>query len=145
MVVVVIIGVLAAVAIPSYTDYVRRGQLPEAFGALADYRVKMEQYYQDNRSYGGAGGCADGNGTTAPGWSNFIPSNQQYFSYKCGLSNNGQGYKITATGIGGQVGPSTVSGRLHVYTIDDANARATTSFKGATVSASCWLTSSAAC
>ncbi len=37
---------------PSYQAYVRRGQLADAFKSLADMRVKMEQYYQDNKFYG---------------------------------------------------------------------------------------------
>lgn len=134
MIVVAIIGILAAIAIPSYNDYIRRGQLPEAFGAMADYRVKMEQYYQDNRSYGSAN-CADGNGGTAPTWASW-PVSLKYFKYECALGTGGQGYTITATGINGQaIG--------HTYTINDANARTTTSFKGATVSQNCWLVKSA--
>ena len=59
MIVVAIVAILAAVALPAYGDYVRRGQLPEAFSGMADLRVKLEQYYQDNRSYGTSGGnCA---------------------------------------------------------------------------------------
>ena len=128
-------SILAAVAVPAYNDYIRRGQIPEAFGAMADYRVKMEQYYQDNRSYG-ATNCADGTG--APAWNTFTPSNQRFFTYACALTNGGQGYTITATGSGGQVGGS----RVHTYTINDANVRTTTSFKGSTVSQNCWLVKS---
>ena len=54
MIVIAVVAILAAVALPAYGDYLRRGQLPEAFTNLADLRVKMEQYYQDNRSYGAA-------------------------------------------------------------------------------------------
>ncbi len=60
MIIVAIVSILAAVALPAYGDYVRRGQLPEAFAGMSDLRVKMEQYYQDNRNYGTNGGnCAD--------------------------------------------------------------------------------------
>ena len=44
MIVVAIIAILASVALPSYFDNVRRGQLPEAQGAMSDFRVKAEQY-----------------------------------------------------------------------------------------------------
>ena len=54
MVTVAIIAILAAIAIPSYTDYVRRGRITEAISTLTGFRVRMEQYYQDNRSYLGA-------------------------------------------------------------------------------------------
>ncbi len=51
MIVVVIVAILSSVAYPAYTDYVRRRQLQEAFTNLANYRIQMEPYYQDNRRY----------------------------------------------------------------------------------------------
>lgn len=130
MIVVAIVGILAAVALPAYTDYVRRGALPEGMSQLADYRVKMEQYYQDNRSYGAAA-CADTG--AAPSWKNFSPNGAKNFSYGCAISDNGQGFLITATGKTG------TSAAGHVYTVNHANQQATTSFKGGSVTKSCWL------
>lgn len=68
MITVAITGVLASIAVPSYQDYVRRGQVVEAPTYLSDYRVKMEQYFQDFKNYGstGTGTCAIG--TNAPSW-----------------------------------------------------------------------------
>ncbi len=51
MIVVAIIGILAAVAMPSYSDYVTRGYLVEATSALPAARANAEQFYQDNRTY----------------------------------------------------------------------------------------------
>lgn len=51
MITVAIIGILAAIAIPSYQDYVRRGHLVDGTNALAAMRADMERYYQDNRTY----------------------------------------------------------------------------------------------
>lgn len=137
MIVVAIVGILAAVAIPQYSDYVRRGSLPEAFSQLADYRIKMEQYYQDNRKYGGTA-CADGTG--APSWNGFAPNGAKNFTYGCALSDSGQGYKITATGKTGTVSVG------HVYTLDHTNQQATTTFKGASVSGkNCWLVKGSEC
>lgn len=127
MVVVAILGILLTVALPSYKDYVRRGQLPEGLTALADFRIKMEQYYQDNRKYG-TSNCADG--ANAPSWNAFNATSN--FSFTCALSNSGQGYLITATGQAGQaVG--------HVYTLDHDNVKATTKFKANAVTKACWL------
>jgi type IV pilus assembly protein PilE len=135
MITVAIVAILAAVALPAYFDYVRRGQLPEAFTNLADYRVKLEQYYQDNRNYGAAA-CADVAG--APSWANFNPANAQYFGYGCTLSGGGQGYTVTATGSAGRaVG--------HVYTIDSANVQSTTRFKNSVVAKNCWLIKGSEC
>ena len=138
MVTVAIVGILAAVALPSYKNYIRRGQQPEAFNALSDFRTKMEQYYQDNRNYGSAAACADAASTGS--WNTFAPSGAKYFSYSCATASAQQAYTITATGIaGGVVGDK--------YTIDQNGNRTTTVFKGATLGtpAACWLTSSASC
>lgn len=51
MIVVAIIGILSAIALPAYSDYVMRGKLVDATNTLAALRVRMEQHYQDNRTY----------------------------------------------------------------------------------------------
>ncbi|MGJ7485531.1 type IV pilin protein [Variovorax sp. LT2P21] len=51
MIVVGIIGILAAIALPSYRDYVLRGQIVEAQNALSALRANMERHFQDNRQY----------------------------------------------------------------------------------------------
>jgi len=130
MVAVAIVAILAGTALPAYSDYVRRGQLPDAFSALADYRVKMEQYYQDRRNYGSAA-CADV--TSGPAWANFTPGGATKFSFACSVLDSGQGYRITATG---QTGTSAAG---HIYSVDHSNNQATTQFKGGTVSKTCWL------
>ncbi len=56
MVVVAIVGILAAIALPSYADYVRRSKIIEATRGLSDFRTRMEQFFLDNRTY--VGGCA---------------------------------------------------------------------------------------
>jgi type IV pilus assembly protein PilE len=138
MVVVAIVGILAAVAIPSYTDYLRRGQLPEAFTYLANYRVQLEQYYQDNRAYG-TNACADGSTGIAA-----TPAGTKYFSFTCTLATVdalvNQGYVLTATGVSGTLAVG------HVYTVDQNNAKSTTSFKGSAVTGkACWLVKGSEC
>jgi type IV pilus assembly protein PilE len=134
MITVAIVGILASVALPAYSDYVRRGQLPEAFNALSDYRAKMEQYYQDNRNYGSSPACADATGTG--NWSSFAST--EHFRYGCVATASPQGYTITATG---RTGPAVG----HVFTINHNGDRATTTFKGSDVTASCWLTRDRSC
>jgi type IV pilus assembly protein PilE len=132
MIVVAIVAILAAVALPNYISYVQRGQLPEGPAALSDFRVKMEQYYQDNRNYGTTN-CADVN---SPSWVGTAPAltyaAAKYFSYTCALTNAGQGYTVTATGSSARAVGTT-------YTINDANQQTTTSFNGTAANNSCWL------
>ena len=51
MIVVAIIAILAAIALPSYRDYILRGQLVDATNLLSAGRANMERYFQDNRRY----------------------------------------------------------------------------------------------
>ena len=140
MIVCAVVAILAAIGVPSYADYVRRGQLQEAFNALSDYQVKLEQYYQDNKNYGSAGGTTCANGANAPSWNTFVPAGAQYFTFTCALTSgsNNQGYTLTATG-------STAAANGHVFTVDNGGVRRTTKFKGSTVAKSCWLTRGSEC
>jgi type IV pilus assembly protein PilE len=137
MITVAIIAILASVGYPSYVDYLRRGQLPEAFAALSDYRVKMEQYFQDYRNYGTGGpGTPCANGANAPTWGNFVPNGVKFFGFGCVITATG--YTITATGQGGRV-------LGHQYTVDEANHQKTLQFKGQAVNKSCWLQKGSEC
>jgi type IV pilus assembly protein PilE len=118
MVVVAIIGFLVAIAIPSYTDYVKKGKAAEATGNLADLRVKMEQYFQDNRTYVG-GTCAPANG-------------DKYFTYTCSVAPTATAYTLKATG------KSAESMGNFEFTVDQANAK-TSKYDGVT-GGTCWLT-----
>jgi len=101
LVVVAVIGVLSAISIPAYNDYVIRGKLAEGMSALSDGRVKMEQFFQDNRTY--AGGPA--------------PAATSTFTYAAG-NLSATTYTITATGNGKVLG--------FVMTIDQTNTKRTT-------------------
>ena len=127
LIVMAILAILSAIALPAYNDYTQRAKLTEAFTALSDFRVRMEQFYQDNRRYDGAG--LNGCGVAGP--------NSKYFTFLCapGLAPS-QTYTITATGIANQ-GLTNF-----VYTLNENNVRATTTlgtgWNGAP-NAACWV------
>lgn len=54
MVVLVVAGILAAIAIPSYTQYILRSHRTNAQAVLAETAQFMERYYTTNDSYAGA-------------------------------------------------------------------------------------------
>lgn len=125
MIVVVIVGILAAIALPSYADYVRRGKIVEATSRLADQRVRMEQYFLDNRTYSSGGTAC---GVPDPSYT----SGKDAFEVKC-TGASATAYLVTATGqaAGGMSG--------FAYTIDQANNRVTTAVpSGWTKTATCW-------
>lgn len=133
MVSVAVVGILAAIAVPSYTSYVARGKITDAISALADYRVKMEQYFQDNRNFGTAdSGCPVAVVTS------------QYFTFSCdvGSATPTVSYTATATSIAGALGSATGD---YTYAITEVNAKSTSKFKGASVTKSCWLISGSEC
>ncbi|WP_273285139.1 type IV pilin protein [Methylibium petroleiphilum] len=123
MITVAVIGILAAIAYPSYTEYIRRGKISEATSALSVMRVQLEQWYQNNRNYGPVAGTC---GVAVPS----SPS----FTFTCTASGtNNQAFLLTATGTtaGGMSG--------YVFTLNENNAQATTEFAGAAVTATCWM------
>jgi type IV pilus assembly protein PilE len=121
MIVVAIIAILSAIALPSYRDYVLRGQLTDARTQLSSLRARMEQFYQDNRNYGPAGGACG-----------IVPQNTNYFAYTCALGTTNQAYLLTATGTGSTAGFS--------YTVNHQgtlSSTASAAWGGATQS--CWI------
>ena len=46
MIVVAIIGILAAVAIPAYQDYIKKAAYTEVTGAMAPYKLAVEEGFQ---------------------------------------------------------------------------------------------------
>lgn len=54
MIVVAIIGILAAIAYPSYQDSVRKSRRGDCAGALAGLANAMERYFTINNTYVGA-------------------------------------------------------------------------------------------
>lgn len=117
MVTLAIIGILTAVALPSYRDYVLRARLTEAFAGLSAIQPAAEQLWSNTRSFS----------TVAT----LLPPNTTSFSYAA--SNVGPAsYAVTATGAAQAAG--------FIFTIDQSGARATTGAPaGWTLNATCWI------
>lgn len=140
MITVAVIGILAAIVVPNYSDYVRRSTLAEGFSAMSDMRVKLEQFYQSNRNYGTDGQLQPCGHDGVANRIDFSPAGGK-FAFVCALgagANADQAYLLTATGNAG-----AASG--HTFTLDSNNAKRTTVFKGAAVNKACWLTKGSEC
>jgi type IV pilus assembly protein PilE len=127
MIVVVIIAILASIALPSYQNYIVRSKLVEGQATLGETRIKMEQYYQDNRKYGTGGTC----GLTMP--------TSKYFSITCVSSNSDQEFALTASALANQ---GLGAAGDYQYTVNHQNTKGTLEFKNVAYAAgtkNCWL------
>ncbi len=133
LIVIAIIGILARFAMPAYRDYVMRGRIVDMTNTLSALQVKMEQNYQDNRTYVSASV-----GTYPCATSEISAINQvlspTHFSIGCGNPTSAA-FTLTAAGVSGtdMVGAS--------YTVDQNGAKGSTlpSTWGGTSSTTCWL------
>lgn len=107
---IAVIGILTAIAIPSYISYTQRGSVSEAIAALSMGRASLEQYFLDNQTY-----------VNAP-----CVASTQHFALAC--TTTATTYTITATGSGNVAG--------FVYTINQLDARTTAGPWG---TAACWV------
>jgi len=128
MITVAIVGILAAIALPAYHNYVLRGQIVDAHNALSGLRANMERFFQDNRQYTTVGAftspCA---GTTTV----------KTFTISCPT--------LTATTFTAQAQGSGATNGF-TFTVNQQNVRATTSAgAGWTACATDWTTKKSGC
>lgn len=118
MIVVAIIAILSAIALPTYTDYMIRGRIPQATATLSTKRVQLEQWFQDTRDYSTFANCATGG--------------NQFFTFSCPVLT-ATTYTIQATGTGAMTG--------FTFTINESNVRtsAVSGVSGWTGNATCWI------
>lgn len=125
MITVAIIGILSAVAIPAYSNYVVRARTAEAFTALGGLQPAAEQFWATNRSYS--------NMTSA-----VIPVNTANFEYSVPTASASDSAYIAQA-----VGKNKMAGVT--YTVNQSGTRttvitsATGVFLGWTGSSTCWV------
>jgi type IV pilus assembly protein PilE len=129
MIAVAVMAILAAIALPSYTDYITRSKLTEAHQVLSDLRVKQEQTFQDNRTYSAA--------LCAP--SGADAQQVKYFTFACPAAPSATSFTIEATGQNDLAGIK--------FSVNENNVRTTTvtagskmANKGYVGNANCWVT-----
>jgi type IV pilus assembly protein PilE len=116
MVTVAIIGILSAIAVPSYGSYVLRTRLTDAYSGLAGVQPPLEQHWSNTNSYAGFAA---------------LPADTDNFSFKVDSATDTT-YTISATGKGATLG--------FVFTIDQNGRRATAGApSGWSTNAGCWV------
>lgn len=141
MITVAIIGILAAVAYPAYTEQVAKGRRADARVRLVAAQQWMERYYTERYSYASAGETtenADFDAQTA-----FVtspPAGEGQPMYTLGVVVDGRTYTLTATRQAGSAMENDACGNL---TLTQDGTRSVTGFdrKYATLAAAvaaCW-------
>ncbi len=120
MIALAIAAIIAVSAVPSYRDHMLRAQIPEATSGLLLTAMRLEQHYQDHRSYARAGtgtgtgaavgkdtavgngtgngnGDGNGNGNGNGNCGVNLPASGK-FAFSCEVPEGGQSFLLSATG-----------------------------------------------
>ena len=121
MIALAIAAIIAAFAVPAYRDHTLRSYLPEMSSGLQLSALRLEQYYQDHRSYVNGAEC----GITLP--------RSERFLFSCNASADGQSFVLAAAGRGAMA--------AFAYTIDQLGQTQTTSLPEGwgTAPRDCWV------
>jgi type IV pilus assembly protein PilE len=127
MITVVIVGILASIALPSYNYFITRSRITEATNALGDYRNRMEKFFLDNRSY-----LTTGNACAMTSDMNTVYNASAEHKFAMSCAATATTYTLTATGGGPMTG--------FTYTVTEQNAKTSAVPSGWTAPSpnNCW-------
>lgn len=96
MVVVAIVGIIAAIALPSFTQQVRKSHRAEAMRGLSELQLREERWRASNAKYIGS----DSSATDKSNFGNLPTSD--YYTFAFDSTASGTGFKVKATATGSQ-------------------------------------------
>ncbi len=103
MIVVAMIGILSAIAFPTYTRYVIRSQRVAAQGDLMLLTGQMERSYTVNQHYANTADMSKCGNVSSATWSGTVQAPfgnaKKHYTLTCVISDGGQTYVITATPV----------------------------------------------
>jgi type IV pilus assembly protein PilE len=130
LVVIVIIAILAAIAVPNYTQYVRKSHRIDAETGLLVTAINLEKYFSQNNTYVGAT-LANTNSPSA------VPEGEDAGdqTYSLGLSNlSVSTFTVTATAINGQVNDTDCVS----FSINQSGTKSSLNSEAASSTNECW-------
>ncbi|MCC7326114.1 MAG: prepilin-type N-terminal cleavage/methylation domain-containing protein [Burkholderiales bacterium] len=128
MITVAIVGILAAIALPSYNDYILRSKIIDGTTKLGHFRMDMEKYFLDNRTYQDVANPGNCGIADRPGIGSDV------FAITCVVgANPDTQYTVTATGR-----PAMGMSASFVYTVNERNQKTSTGPTGWTSATTCW-------
>lgn len=125
MIVVVILAILAAIALPSYQESIRKSRRADAKSALMAASQAMEKYYTERQTYAGASLGA----TAADVYKAVSPDG--YYTLSFSATPTASAYTIEAARTGAQT-----NDKCGTFSINQAGAKAVSG--GSLTAADCW-------
>lgn len=106
MIAVAIIGILSAIALPAYNNYILKGKVKAAQADLVALSLNVENHYQRQLTYPASG--ADSTAATKALFSGWNPAQKDDFKYE--LTNaSATSYTVKATGTTSGVSGCTLT------------------------------------
>jgi prepilin-type N-terminal cleavage/methylation domain-containing protein len=102
LIVVVIIGILAAIAIPKFANTKEKAVLASMKSDLRNLVTAQEAFFSDNQDYAGSYGAAQKNGAGGAGVVAFVPSANNVIAFS----------SVTAGGWAGEASNPTLQGAI---------------------------------
>lgn len=131
MAAIVIIGILTAIALPTYRESVSRARRAQAQGAILGLAQTLERQFTRANSYAGT---ADASNVPTI-FPSRVPAtgSTTFYNLTLVVANDGSGYTITATPAGPQAGDKCGS-----FTYTDTGLRNMTGQASGVAVADCW-------
>ena len=105
LIAVVVVGILLAVALPSFMDSIRKGRRSEAFAAMAALQQAQERWRSSNATYASS---------TDPGFATVTTTPGGFYSVSVAAGSNATNYEIIADGTGSSQANDGACSRLGV-------------------------------
>ena len=115
MIAVAIVAIVAAVALPMYTEQIIKTRRSDAKASLSELAQRQEIFFSDNNQYAASLTALN---AERFGFTENKYSKEGYYTISIALLNGGRGFVMTATPDGDQAKRERDSGRCYAFTLD---------------------------
>ncbi|HEY1992517.1 MAG TPA: pilin [Gammaproteobacteria bacterium] len=122
MIVIAIIGILAAIAIPAYQDYIARSQMSEGIQLAGGGEVGLSEFYQNNSRWPNGAGASNGlESVYSTASDNRTVGAGRYITTVIASGASGGTIGVVATMKGTGVNSHIVNASVEIWTGDGGN------------------------